>query len=123
MTPQDIYMYSNFINKSPLYINYIHSMVVISSSSRFKIQFPMVHSYIYIFQSHDCHIFSLVTIVGNMYNICMHSSCHSFINMHVSHHTYTIIDTNKSIYETSPFYKKFYDKVTVTIYYTLCDGN
>ena len=34
-----------------------------------------------------------------------------------------IIDTNKYIYETSPFYKIFYYKVTVNIYYALCDGN
>ena len=48
----------------------------------------MVHSYIYICQSHDCCIFLLVTILGNMYNLCkfhslicmcsdMCSSCHS----------------------------------------------
>ena len=44
--------------------------------------------HIYICQSCDCCIFSLVTILGNMYNLCklhslicmcsnMHSSCHS----------------------------------------------
>ena len=75
----NIYMYSNFINKSPLYTLYTWY-----GCDRFtlKIQisnFPWsIHIYIYIFQSHDCYIFSLVPVVGNMYNICMHSSCHSF---------------------------------------------
>ena len=47
-----------------------------------------IHIYIYICQSHDCHILSLVTVLGNMYNLCklhslicmcsnMHSGCHS----------------------------------------------
>ena len=33
-----------------------------------------------------------------------------------------IIDTNNYI-KHPPFIKKFYDKVTVNIYYALCDGN
>ena len=59
----------------------------------------MVHSYIYIGQSRDCHIFSLVTVLGNMYNLCklhslicmhsgMHSGCHSLSDLH----SYTNMD-------------------------------
>ena len=88
-----LYVYSNFINKSPLYTLCTYSMAEYYKNdfSKMIALFPMVHSYIiyiYIYQSHDCHIFSLVTVLGNMYNLCklhslicmcsdMHSGCHS----------------------------------------------
>ena len=32
---------------------------------------PSSHGpFIYIYQSHDCCVFSLVTVLGNMYNLC-----------------------------------------------------
>ena len=83
-----IYVYSNFINKSPLYTLYTYSMVEYWKwPLKDWLTFPQsIH--IYICQSCDCHIFSLVTVLGNMYNLCelhslicmcsnMHSGCHS----------------------------------------------
>ena len=113
-----LYVYSNFINKSPLYTLCTYGMAEYYKNdlSRMIAPFPMVHSYIYIYQSRDCHIFSLVTILGNMYNlcelhslICMCSNCIATCIAAVTHlvnvHSYTIIEY-KYRYETSPFYKK-----------------
>ena len=70
-----------------LYIHYVHMVwlsITKNDLSKMIAPLPMVHSYIYIYQSHDCCISSLVTILGDMYNlckrhslICMCSSCHS----------------------------------------------
>ena len=72
-----------------LYVQYLH-VIWLSSKNDLPILTPLptVHSYIYICQSRDCCIFSLVNILGNMYNLCklhslicmcsnMHSGCHS----------------------------------------------
>ena len=109
-----LYVYSNFINKSPLYTLCTYGMAEYYKNDLSKMiaLFPMVHSYIYIYQSHDCHIFSLVTVLGNMYNLCklhslicmcsdMHSGCHS-----LSKCTFLYNYRYKYRYETSPFYKK-----------------
>ena len=85
-----IYVYSNFINRS---VQYLHA-IWLSIKDDLPIltdrltPLPTVHSYIYICQSHDYHVFSLVTVLGNMYNLCklhslicmcsdMHCGCHS----------------------------------------------
>ena len=82
-----IYMCTPTLLINILYIHYIHGMVVIDSLLRFKIKFPMVHSYIYIFQSRDCHVFSLVTVVG----ICIIYACVAAVTHSVTVHSYETI--------------------------------
>ena len=84
-------MYTPTLLTDLLYVQYLHA-ILLSSKNDLPIltSLPPVHSYIYIYicQSCDCHIFSLVTILGNMYNLCklhslicmcsnMRSGCHS----------------------------------------------
>ena len=95
-------MYTPTLLTNPLYTLCTYGMAEYYKNDLSKMiaVFLMVHSYIYIYQSCDCHVFSLVTILGNMYNLCelhsliymcsdMCSGCH-LVNVH----SYTIIDTN-----------------------------
>ena len=114
-----LYVYSNFINKSLLYTLYTYGTAEYYKSdlSNMISFFPWSFIYIYVSQSCDCHVFSLVTILGNMYNlcklhllICMCSGCHSLSDC-------TIIDINIDM-KHPPFIKEFYDRVNGTLQYT-----
>ena len=74
------YMYTPTLLTNSIYTIYPWYGWVMKITSQYWLLFPRsIHIYIYICQSRDCHIFSLVTVLGNMYNLCKTS----FINMHV----------------------------------------
>ena len=118
-----IYVYSNLLTDL-LYVQYLHAVWLSRKTliSQCKLSPLPSHGpfiYIYIGQSHDCCIFSLVTVLGNMYNLC---KLHSLICMHSSMHSscHSLSDCTflyKYGYETSPFYKKNFFVIELLVAY------
>ena len=70
MTPQDMNIPTLLTILH--YIHYIHTVwVSIENNLSKKIDLCSHGPFLYICQSHDCHILSLVTVLGNMYNLCI----------------------------------------------------
>ena len=81
-------MYTPTLLTDLLYVQYLHAIWLSSKNDLPILTLFLWSIHIYICQSRDCCVFSLVTILGNMYNLCelhslicmcsdMHSSCYS----------------------------------------------